>query len=696
MNRSVKTKLAALIFLLLLLLFGPLLTYTISQLQRISLQNGELQAAQSVKNASESLQSSVNRLEASLQSLGTVFADASRSGTFSREDGIRLLGSELEKQPELLALYTLWEPQAFDGQDDQNRSKYSYDDPSGRYIPYVLRDGGQILTEPLQNYETPGTGDYYLVPKSTKLPYWSEPYLYPVNGQDVLISSLVVPILDGKGDFVGIVGADFSLAHFQSVTDTIQIYGGYGTIISQDGMYVSNSGNPEEINTPFTKRPELQTMWDGVQQGEWMHHSVEPDGERVIRIFAPIQPAGSSDRMFLQVVAYEDEVLADYRETMRSTILFALTIVVVLCLLLYLLVHISVREIGKINRLALKLSEGDFTDRLEVRSKDEFGDLNARLNHMMDTLRHALQTVSSHALSIGATSQQLTASAEHTGQAATLITDSIQRVAAGSESQRTDSQEVARSMEELAAGISRIADSASVLSEASIQIDAQTQQGNEQIQSAVSQMALVSDTVGQTKQVIEGLQLKSDTISTFVATITGLSGQTNILALNAAIEASRAGEHGRGFAVVAEEVRKLAEQSRQAAEQIAGLADEIRSQAQAAASAMALGVAETGRGAEAVQHSGRIFASIMQEMTEVNSQLGELSASAEQMAASVEEVNASSTQMYHVADQSAADAHHVAAASRQQLVSMQEVTAAADALSHMVEELVELMNKFKT
>lgn len=695
-NQSVKTKLTAAILALLLVLFGPLLTYNVYQLHSLSLAKGELSAAQSVKVTSEVLQVNMNRIGATLSTLADVFADASKNGSFTREDGIRMLGAELQKQPDIVALYTLWEPQAFDGQDAENSYKHSYDDATGRYLPYVSRNSDQIRVDPLEDYATPGVGDYYLVPKSTLKTYWSDPYLYPVNGKSILISSMVVPILDKNGAFAGIMGADFSLEHLQQVTQSIDAYGGYGAILSQNGQYITNGRYPDEVQTEFSSRPDLAKIWDKVLQGQYTHYSLDRDGASIIRIFSPITIVGSDNHMYLQVVAYKSAVLADYSDTMRNTILLASVIMLVLCGMMYLLVHITVREIGKINALALKLSQGDFTDRLDVLSNDEFGSLNARLNEMMGTLRHTIKTVSDHALSIGATSQQLTASAEQTGQAAETITLSIQNVAEGSETQRVDAQEMARTMDELAAGISRMADSASALSEASGHIDEQTRLGNGHIQSAARQMETVSETVAQTRQIIEQLHTKSESISRFVGMITGISAQTNILALNAAIEASRAGEQGRGFAVVAEEVRKLAEQTRGAAEQIAGLAGEIRTEAATASAAMEQGVVETGRGAETVQHSGRIFASIMQEMAEVNTQLGELSASAEQMAASVEEVTASATQMQHIAEQSASNAHNVAAASEQQLATMEEVTAAAASLSHMVEELVELMSKFKT
>ncbi|MBJ6360171.1 methyl-accepting chemotaxis protein [Paenibacillus sp. GCM10012307] len=697
-NRSVKTKLVTSICIALVLAFGALLYSNIIQLHSLTLEKGELNTMLSADDASDVFQDKLTRLEASLKTMGQVLLDASNNGTFSRAEGVRLLEEELKRQPDLLAIYTLWEPNAFDGQDTANKNKELYDDNSGRYLPYLVREGNNILVEPLEYYSDPNSEDsqYYYLPKSTKRTYWSEPMEYKVNGKDIFLNSVTVPVLDKKGNFVAIVGADFSLDFLQKMTETLKPLGGYASIISEKGVFVSNGRYPDEINTQFANRPDKVEIWNKVLQGDYRHYAIDRNGAKVIRIFTPITIQGSDNRMYMQTTINEAVVLEEFNRSLVTTIVTAVVLLVILGLLVYVFVHLIVKQIAKVNQLSVRLAQGDFTGKLEVRNRDEIGSMTARLNEMMEKLRMTIKTVSDHSLSIGATSEQLTASAEQTGKAAELIAASIQEVAAGAESQRNDASETARTMNELAAGIDKIATSASELADSSQVVEKQTRDGNEFIQASVRQMAIVSDSVEESSRKIRQLNDKSEAISRFVGIISGISSQTNILALNAAIEASRVGEHGRGFAVVAEEVRKLAEQSNQAARQISELIQEILVEISAASLAMGQGALETERGVEAVENSGRIFASILEEMAGVNTQVSELSAASEQMSASVEEVTASVAQMEHIAEKSATNAQHVAAASEEQLATMEEVSAAASQLSNMVEELVALMSKFKT
>ncbi|MCP4119387.1 MAG: methyl-accepting chemotaxis protein [Desulfobacteraceae bacterium] len=153
----------------------------------------------------------------------------------------------LKKNPSFIGSYTLWEPNAFDGKDAEHVGAYGHD-RTGRFIPYWTRGGnGQMVLEALMDYETAGPGDYYQLPKTTKLECIIDPYTYPIQGKDVLLTSLVVPII-ANGTFCGIAGIDLRLDYLQQRVDQIHIFDGAGRI----GL-ISNNGTV----AGFTEHGEL-------------------------------------------------------------------------------------------------------------------------------------------------------------------------------------------------------------------------------------------------------------------------------------------------------------------------------------------------------------------------------------------------------------------------------------------------------
>lgn len=131
-----------------------------------------------------------------------------------RQTAITHLRSLLKNNPWALATWTVWEPGAFDGRDADFSKQPGYDD-SGRLVPYVFREGGNINVEPLSGYDRPGDGDYYLLARDKGHEIVLEPYEYNLAGRKILITSMTVPILEG-GKVVAAAGADMSL---ESITD---------------------------------------------------------------------------------------------------------------------------------------------------------------------------------------------------------------------------------------------------------------------------------------------------------------------------------------------------------------------------------------------------------------------------------------------------------------------------------------------
>ncbi len=171
----------------------------------------------------------------------------------SREQISIMMRQILIKNPQFNGVYTVWEPNAFDGQDEKYVNTKGHDQ-TGRFMAYWNRGSkGEINTEVVIEYDVEGNGDYYLCPKKTKQECITSPYVYPVQGKDVLMTSLVVPIIY-EGQFYGIAGVDMSLDFMQELADKIDIYDKSGVLVllSNNGTLAGVTGQSALAGTPMT------------------------------------------------------------------------------------------------------------------------------------------------------------------------------------------------------------------------------------------------------------------------------------------------------------------------------------------------------------------------------------------------------------------------------------------------------------
>ncbi|KAA0549996.1 methyl-accepting chemotaxis protein [Bacillus sp. BGMRC 2118] len=358
--------------------------------------------------------------------------------------------------------------------------------------------------------------------------------------------------------------------------------------------------------------------------------------------------------------------------------------------------HIISKPLIMMSKVAEQIGNGDLTaDEINVKNKDEIGDLAKTINTMTQNLRTLIEQVGLTAEQVAASSEELTASSEQTTHATEQVAVTMQEVTAGVDKQVKSVEETKTTIQELSIGINQISTNANQVSTTASTASEKAAEGGEVIKTAVKQMNSISSTVNGLGDVVKGLGEQSKEIGNILSVITGIAEQTNLLALNAAIEAARAGEHGRGFAVVADEVRKLAEQSASSAGQISELIASIQSETNKAVISMESATKEVQDGIEVVNTAGMSFNLINDSIHEVNSQIQEVSSSVEQMAAGTEQMVQSMSLISEVAAESAAGTQEVAAATEEQLASMEEISSSANSLSKMAENLQELISKFK-
>ncbi|MBL0387282.1 methyl-accepting chemotaxis protein [Tumebacillus sp. ITR2] len=402
---------------------------------------------------------------------------------------------------------------------------------------------------------------------------------------------------------------------------------------------------------------------------------------------------------FLQI-ASTAEAGGDVAPLIHQNIVITATLCIVTLVLLVVIGSVLARIIVKPIRVVSKridhIALGDLTaEEIQLKNRDEIGDLAASINVMTRTLRGLIGEVEGAAVQVASSAEQLYASAQQSAHAAEHSAVIMQELADGTDKQVRSIEETDQTVRELTLGIQQIAASSQGVTSISIQASAVAQEGTDSIQKAIQQMHSISAGVSISAENIQNLSEQAKNIGQIVATIEGLSSQTNLLALNAAIEAARAGEHGRGFAVVADEVRKLAEQSTHSAHRIAEYIHSIQNEIQKAVDAMKQGTEEVTVGIQVVHDAGTSFEKIKGVVAEVSTQIQEVSAAVQQMSAGADQVLHSVDTIKVVTEQTAEATQSVSVSSEQQLASMQEITASSSSLAEMAELLDGMIKKFK-
>lgn len=341
-------------------------------------------------------------------------------------------------------------------------------------------------------------------------------------------------------------------------------------------------------------------------------------------------------------------------------------------------------------------SGGDLTQRIPVYTKDEVGDLAGAANAMLDGLQKMMKELRDNTAELAASAIHLKTGADENARVSSEVSRAVERVAAGSETQVTQSQQISAVMTETISGLTQVASTTTGVSDAAQLTRDRAEGGSTLLQSTASDIVQVEAAFRSLQETVRGLNQKSEKVIEVIGYISEISSQTNLLALNAAIEAARAGEHGRGFAVVAGEIRKLADQTQQSAVQIATTLEAMSGDITKVAAMFEQSAEQVFGAVSGMQNAESAFREIVGEVGKLSGNIVDVAAAVEQMSAGSQSVQQSISDITRITEENASFTEQVTAMSQQQLSSTEEMARTADKLSTMAARLKTLVGNFRT
>ncbi len=694
-SRGIALKLSSLIIGLFLVLF---LSYTVTTgiiIKKQSVEDAEYGTLQTAESSAAIMSERFKKANTTLQTTKRIVESMEKNKTLSTKGILDIMENNLASNDDLLGVGAIFEENSL----IVNPNEATLVDSQKRFGPYLSKNDNEITTTLIEGLDDKNVSQWYWVPKEEGRTVLTEPYDYSVNGQTVLMTTISVPLVNASGKFFGVLTADVSIDYLNELTKSVAPEGGYAAIITNNGVLTANSFGKELDGQNMQDDPAWTSIRKTMENGELTSMYIDSNElkDKAYNVFAPMILEDIDETWTVQIVLAESKILETYNHVFVYTIIASIIMVALMTAASVLFIYKQLKPLKFLRSSIETAAEGDLTQKVEEKyiKHDEIGAVALAYNNMLDKTNSAIKAVLNSTTLLNQSSNQVHEAFNEIVSSSQEVSVAINEIAQGSSKQSEDTEETNYRMMDLSDQIDAITALSNEMDELSLKTNVTTEKGMQEVQSLHEHNIGTNEMNGRIQQQMELLASNIANINQIIASIQSITEQTNLLALNASIEAARAGEHGKGFAIVAEEVRKLAEQSKNETEVIKSTVESILENSQQTVAVIASNAELMQSQNESVQSTQLAFKdnsdlsrAIAASISELMTQLSTMLEHKNQAIMSIQSISA-------ISEETAASAEQVSASAMDQQAELQKVAESMQNMNDISNELQEVVNRFK-
>lgn len=507
------------------------------------------------------------------------------------------------------------------------------------------------------------------------------------------IDDKIVGVLTGTrdGNNVSTIVDDIT---FGSTGKSFMIASSGVTIAYPDKAVVARMDNDFENVKKDPKLKQLVDVEKKMVKREKGIGTYEYNGTKRSTSYAPVKNTDWS----LAVVVENSEIQKELTLLVKYLIILAVLFLVIAFFIVYAISDKISKKIKIATNYLVTISTGDFSkeiDKKHLKLKDEIGTMIKALDNMQNSIKEMLRSVIDNSGKIDADAQNLSSVSEEMSSSSEAVSTAIQEVTKGTTTQAEDLVSITETLNDFSDSLGNIVKSIKVVDANTKDVSSLANESNDEMKNLSLAINSINDTFKDFERKIINSSDNMGKIREITSLIDSIAEQTNLLALNAAIEAARAGEAGRGFSVVADEIRQLAEQSRDSAANISSLVEGIYTENEAMVGTTKVVSEDFNKQTTAVHKVLSSFKNIVDAVNDVAPKI-------ESINGAVEDINDQKTIIINkvesaasIAEETSASTEEISASSEEMNSSSEEVSEAANNLSLSTKEMMDAVDKFK-